>query len=145
MHPTLAFCCIRPILSPPCFDPYAFSQPHFALISIDAFIHITKPTSLDSTVIIWLLLFNCDSELGVAKPENPVLALWEHENIVGVWQFISFVLLKFSWNHCAANLCGLENYLAYMLYFGSMVQKWCEKLLFLIYSSSYCNSILCWL
>lgn len=38
---------------PPCFDPYAFSQPHYALISIDAFVHITKP------YLILLLSYDC--------------------------------------------------------------------------------------
>ena len=70
-------------------------------------------TSLDPTVkdkvTIWLLLLNCDSVLRVAKPEIPVVALWEHEywhpQCVTVYKL--FVLRKSLGNHCAADLCGL--------------------------------------
>lgn len=84
---------------------------------------------------MWLLLFNCDSKLGVAKPEIPVLALREPESdILAAWQLISSlfseILLEII---LQPNSCGLENNSAYMLCFGSMVQKWCETLLSLFF------------
>ena len=55
---------------------------------------------------MWLLLFNCDSKLGVAKPEIPVLALREPESdILTAWQLISSLFSEiFLENNFAAEL-----------------------------------------
>lgn len=98
--------CIRPIIIHPCLDPFAFfSVPvrrnlHRCLLSVSQ----NFTWSYCCTVIIWLLLFNCDSEPGgVAKPEFPVPALWEHENdsykLFVVWKTLEIIVQP--------DLCGL--------------------------------------
>lgn len=138
-HPTLAFIAFVQSL-PTLFWPVClFSAPvcpnFYRCLCPD------HKTSLDPTVIIWLLLFNCDSELGVAKPEIPVLALWEHENdILAAWQFISSLFSEILLKSLCSQLVWPRKLLGLYDMFCSMVHKWCETLLFLFTLAVNVNS-----